>query len=100
MNGYKISHLGLFAYKYPEYLDRLALLCPAMKTPELSEAHQKILKNDYSNLIPLSGNHLIDIINYISNRNQFMPMKLMNSYFNIYYKKERRILLEKSRFLF
>jgi hypothetical protein len=67
-----------------------------MKTPELSEAHKKILKNDYSDLIPLSGNHLIDIINYISNKKQFMPTKMMNSYFNTYYTEERRNLLEKS----
>jgi hypothetical protein len=68
-----------------------------MNTPELSEAHKKILKKDYSDLIPLSGNHLIKIINYIANRKQFMPVKMMESYFNIYYKEERRKLLEKSK---
>ena len=72
----------LFAHLYPELVENLLLLCPAIKTPIYTDAFKSLSNGDYSCLIPMSGDDLKSIAQLVSNKSRsskFFPKKIMNS---------------------
>jgi hypothetical protein len=92
---------SLFAHDYPDLVSNLALVCPAMKTPVLSEVHNKLMDGDYTSLIPQNGKQLANTLKLISVRFKvkYLPSKIMDSYINLSYTPQKRQLLSKSNYI-
>ena len=94
---------GLFAHDYPDIIQNLVLLCPAMKTPIPTTATKKLMEGDYSCLIPNSGNDLKNIALLVSNKSHsypFFPKAIMNTVFDLHYPTEKRKLIQNRRIIF
>ena len=92
---------GLFAHDYPEIIENLVLLCPAMKTPIPTNATKKLMDGDYTSLIPQNGKQLANTLKLISVRFKvkYLPSKIMDSYINLSYTPQKRKLLSKSNYI-
>ncbi len=94
---------GLFAHDYPEIIENLVLLCPAMKTPIPTNATKKLMDGDYSCLIPNSGSDLKNIALLVSNKSHsypFFPKTIMNTFFDLHYPIEKRQLIQNRTIIF
>jgi pimeloyl-ACP methyl ester carboxylesterase len=88
---------ALFTFKYPECVRNLALLCPAIKTPIMTEACQRVMSGNYDLLIPETGEQFLNMIEQLSHKTQYFPKRIMQSYVNINFHPERQSLLKKSK---
>lgn len=86
---------ALFAHTYPELVQNLALLCPAIKTPILTETCQQLIQGKYELLIPKNGEEFTTMIKLLTHKSMFFPYKIMQSYVNINFHLERQVLLKK-----
>ena len=86
---------GLFAHYYPEYIHKLALLCPAIKTPILTETCQELLAGNFDLLIPKNGKQFIKMIGLLCQKQQMYPSRIMQSFVNLNFTLERQHILKK-----
>lgn len=86
---------ALFTHYYPENVQNLALLCPAIKTPILTETCKKLMNGQFDLLIPENGEQFITMIGLLCNKTQYYPQRIMQSFVNINFHPERQSLLKK-----
>jgi hypothetical protein len=72
----------------------LALLCPAIRTPIITELCQKVLDKNLNILIPQNGDDFITMVNILCFKTIRFPHKIMQAFVNLNYNK-RKNLLEK-----
>lgn len=85
---------GMYSHKYPKNIRLLALLCPAIPTPILTDTCQKVLKGQYELLIPSNGREFTNMIDLMCFKRVWCPQKIMQSFVNINFNK-KKILLHK-----
>jgi hypothetical protein len=76
----------------------LALLCPAIRTPIITELCQQVFDGNYNVLIPKNGSDFIAMIDLLCFKTIRFPHKIMQAFVNINFSK-RKNLLEKGNFL-
>lgn len=86
---------ALFAHYYPECIQNLALLCPAIRTPTLTNACQKVMNGHFNLLIPNNGKEFTEMIELLCTKTQYYPHRIMQSFVNINFHPERKNLLHK-----
>ena len=86
---------ALFTAMYPECVENLALLCPAIKTPIITDTCQELLNGNYNLLIPENGDQFIRMISLLCHKTQYYPHRIMQSFVNINFTPERQSLLKK-----
>jgi hypothetical protein len=89
---------SVFAYEFPEIVAKLCLLCPAVKTPILTETCLEVIDGKYEHLIPKTGNELSNMCHLLTNDyHKWLPFsdKLMQSMVNVNFTTDRQELLKK-----
>ena len=87
----------MFAHYYPECVFNLALLCPAIRTPILTETCSNLMNGHYKTLIPTNGQEFIRMISLLCNKTQYYPKRIMQSFVNINFTPERQNLLKRRK---
>lgn len=88
------SVAGIFAHTFPENVAKLGLLCPAVKSPILTDTCKQILNGDYITLIPHKGEDVIKMLNLLSAKRAFYPVRIMDSFVELNYTSEKKELLK------
>lgn len=86
---------GLYAHDYPKYVSKLGLLCPASKTPVLTETCKKLINGKYELLIPTNGKEFCQMIALLACKPQHVPERIMHSYVNLCFTPDKRTNLKK-----
>lgn len=86
---------GLFAHDYPECIAKLALLCPAIKSPTLTKTFTDLINGNSDLLIPTNGKQFVRMIRLLTNKPQPYPTAIMQSFVNLNFTKERQANLKK-----
>jgi abhydrolase domain-containing protein 6 len=89
---------AFFTHKYPKNVKLLALLCPAIRTPIITELCQKVLDKNLNILIPQNGDDFITMVNILCFKTIRFPHKIMQAFVNLNYNK-RKNLLEKGKLI-
>jgi hypothetical protein len=91
---------SLFAYHFPECVVKLGLLCPAVRTPILTEACLQVVDGQFEHLIPKDGVDLSNICHLLTNDyHKRFPCsdRIMQSMVNVNYAPRRQKLLRERR---
>lgn len=86
---------GLFAHDHPECIAKLALLCPAIKSPTLTKTFMELINGNSDLLVPTNGTQFIRMIRLLTNKPQPYPAAIMQSFVNLNFTKERQVNLKK-----
>lgn len=92
---------SLFAYQFPESVAKLGLLCPAVKTPILTETCLQVVGGQFEHLIPKDGPDLSNICHLLTNDyHKSLPCSdtIMQSMVNVNYAPHRRQLLRQREY--
>jgi len=90
---------GLYAFYYPEMIAKLGLLCPAVKTPILTDTCKELIGGNYDLLIPKNGKQFVKMIQLLANKRQPYPERIMQSWVNLNFTKERQAILKKRTYI-
>ncbi len=86
---------GLYSTAYPDSIVKLGLLCPAVKSPILTKTCKELLAGNYDLLIPKNGKQFVKMIRLLANKRQPYPERIMQSFVNLNFTKERQLILKK-----
>jgi abhydrolase domain-containing protein 6 len=84
---------GIFASLYPNLVEKLVLLCPAVNTPVVTPAYAQLQAGNYKCLVPENGKDMIATLRLIADKTSYYPEKIMQTYVDLTFSLERRTLL-------
>ena len=91
---------GLFTTVYPELIESLIAICPAMKTPIVTELSKRLMNGDYGALIPEDATQFTHLIELLTCQKVPFPRIIMQSLLEASYPEKKKVFLRKRKKLF
>lgn len=87
--------VSLFTHYYPENVDKLCLMCPAIRTPTLSNTCQELLKGNYKHLMPRNGKEFTEMVALLSSKKTYYPEIIMQAWVDLNFTPKKMVVFEK-----